>query len=225
MRPLTDHLPKPLIMVGGKPLLTHIIKKLDDTGITRIVINGHHKVEKLRDYIPQIRSAFPHIDFALSVEEDLLETGGGLINALPLLDKTRPLYMINGDAYWVDGDKNTLQSLWEAFYKKNNDLTLLLQHINTMPLTEAKGDYTIGSRDQAIRSLTKTGTHMFTGIRILHPRILADYAVRPFSFLDIMDDTESKGTLGGLHHTGQWYHISTPKDLDDVNTALFAEAS
>jgi MurNAc alpha-1-phosphate uridylyltransferase len=221
MRPLTDALPKPLVMLGDKPILTHTIDKLVALGVKKIVVNGHHHIQKLYDYMPTINATYPDIEFILSAEDELLETGGGAVAALTYLDQTKPFFMINGDAFWVDNPhEDTLDALANAHLSSNNDMTLLLQSIKSMPLTDAKGDYSL-KNGQAMRSLNKSGTHMFTGVRVLHPGVLDGYAATPYSFLDNMDDTENKGKLGGFDHKGAWYHISTPQDLADVNTALF----
>lgn len=222
MRPLTDNLPKPLVVLGNKPLLAHIIERLIEVGVTRIVINGFHRIEKLQDYLPIIQKTYPDVTFILSVENEILETGGGAVQALQHLDTQKPFYMINGDAYWI-GD-HTLQNLSDIFLNSKNDMTLLLQAVSSMPSSDAKGDYNIID-DQAVRDLNKNGTHMFTGIRALHPHVLNDYKQTKFSFLENMDAAEVKNKLGALNHKGDWYHISTPKDLDDTHKILFSKVS
>ncbi|PCI00932.1 MAG: nucleotidyl transferase [Alphaproteobacteria bacterium] len=221
MRPLTDNLPKPLIVLGGKPLLTHIIDRLVDVGVKKIVINGFHKVEKLYDYLSLIQHTYPDIEFILSIEDEILETGGGAVQALGYLDNKKPFYMINGDAYWVGG--NTLRDLSTAFEESENDMALLLQSVDSMPTENSQGDYNIVN-GQAIRDLNKNGTHMFTGIRALHPRVLDGYKATKFSFLENMDATQEQNKLGGLCHDGDWYHISTPNDLDETHQSLFSKA-
>lgn len=219
MRPLTDHLPKPLVTIGDKALLTHIIDHLNAVGVTKIVVNGHHKIDVLRDYMTKIQSDYPHITFILSEEDEILETGGGAIKAMVHFDQTKPLYMVNGDAFWVDAQhEKTLEVLESRLLTSQDDMVLLLQSTD-----QKDGDYTI-INNRAVRTKTKDGTHMFAGVRALHPRILDTYSIENFSFLKIMDDVEAYDRLGGLDHQGQWYHISTPKDLDDANAVLFPQA-
>ena len=227
MRPLTDTLPKPLLKVGGKPLLTHIIDHLVKAGVTTIVINGYHAIAALKDYMTEIRKEHPDLTLYLSQEESLLDTGGGAVKAMEYLDRDVPFYMINGDAFWVDAtDRTTLQTLAESHYANGGDLTLLLQSIHSMSLTGAVGDYDIDlDTSLASRSLNKTGEYMFTGIRVCHPQIMSPYSETCFSFLEIMDALDKKDGLYGCPHRGDWYHISTPEDLDDVNKSLFGIAA
>lgn len=221
MRPLTDNLPKPLLEVHGRFLLAHIVDELINVGVTKIVINGYHAVEKLYGFMDGIRNEYSDCEFILSEETELLETGGGAVQALQYIGVDQPLYMINGDAYWINGEENTLEHL-SANWREEMDCLLLLQSTQSMAMTEAVGDYDIGSGGQAKRSHAKAGEYMFTGIRISHPRVFDGREVEKFSFLELMDACEEKETLYGLEHGGEWYHLSTPADLDEVNAELGA---
>jgi MurNAc alpha-1-phosphate uridylyltransferase len=227
MRPLTDYLPKPLVQLGGQPLLSHIIDKLAAVHVKKIVINGHHCVDKLNEYMPKIQKEYPDIELILSVENDILETGGGTIQALQHLNQHKPFYMINGDTYWVDAlDENTLETLnniWHA--KQNANMVMMLQDINRMPFGKTVGDYVIHDDGTATRALDRNGTHMFMGLRILHPHLMDDYKQINFSFLLAMDKAQSQGTLFGYNHKGDWYHISTPQDLEAANQLLFEKTA
>lgn len=214
MRPLTDSLPKPMIQLAGDTLLAHIIRHLDTEGVTKIIINGHHAVDELVNYMPALQAQFPHIDFTLSVENELLETGGGAVQALQYLNTSEPLYMINGDAYWVNPPQSrTLQDLAKTWNNEIMDCLLLLQKSKDM------GDYNLDNA-RAIRSKQKTGTHAFAGVRICHPRCIQAHTLHKFSFLDIMDDCEQRDRLFGLNHQGQWYHLSTPADIMTTEQAI-----
>jgi MurNAc alpha-1-phosphate uridylyltransferase len=209
MRPLTDHLPKPLLEVAGKPLLTHIIEHLITEGVTKIVVNGHHAIEPLKAYMAKIRSDYPQREFILSEETELLETGGGAVQAMQYFDPSKPLYMINGDAFWINrAGGRTLQDLAAAWSPTDHDMILLLHPSDDI------GDYDI-HEGRAIRSHRKDGAFGFAGVRICMPAVLAGRKPERFSFLEIMDGCESQGRLGGLVHQGQWYHLSTPDDLND----------
>lgn len=220
MRPLTDNLPKPLLEVGGTPLLTHIIEHLIHVGVTKIIINGYHAIDPLKHYMKRIAERHPDIEFILSEEDELLDTGGGAVKAMQYFSN-EPFYMINGDAFWVNPKgQDTLELLSKAFEEFNCDLILLLQSTESMALTGAVGDYHLRNGN-AVRAHDKQGDHMFTGIRICHPRILKEYKEEFFSFLKIMDEMDVKKDLYGQSHDGEWYHISTPDDLAEVNQKLF----
>jgi len=219
MRPLTDNLPKPLLEIAGEPLLTHIINHLDAEKVTRIIVNGYHAIKTLKAYMDEIEKCYPHIEFILSEETELLETGGGAVQALQYLDHDHPFYMINGDAFWVNGEERSLKILSDQWNDKNHDILLLLQSCASMQMTDAVGDYDLYD-GVATRALDKNGVMMFTGVRVCRPSILKNYKVEKFSFLKCMDDAQNQNRLGGVMHDGHWYHISTPIDLDDVNRVL-----
>lgn len=225
MRPLTDHLPKPLVKLNGKPLLGHILDHLQAEGVKRVVVNGHHCLDVLRDYITTANQTYAGMDIILSEETDILETGGGAVQALPYLDADKPFYMINGDAYWVNPqDQTTLSCLADIWDDTAMDMVMLLQNAGAMTMTKGVGDYNI-TGNQCIRSKNQNGTHMFTGVRIVHPRALQGYQAECFSFLKIMDAVEATGRLYAVDHQGEWYHISTPADLAEVETNLFGSAA
>lgn len=223
MRPLTDHLPKPLLQVYGKPLLTHIIDHLLVEGVTRIIVNGHHAIHPLKDYVAWAKETYPQCEFILSIEDDILETGGGLMHAMPHIDQSEPFYMINGDAFWVNApDQTTLSALRDYHIHKNATLTLLLQSCASMDMTQPVGDYDIDDHGLATLCPKRDGKYMFTGIRICNPSILSPYKVENFSFLQVMNDQQNAQNLMAIDHKGQWYHLSTPEDLDEVNKATAA---
>lgn len=212
MKPLTDTVPKPLVELQGKPLLGYVLDHLKTAGLSRVVVNSHHHAEVLHKFL------LSRSDLVLvpSYEEILLETGGGVKRALPLLGEN-PFYMINGDAFWTDGPSgNALLTLAKAFDPKKMDVLLLLIPLERMVLTEGVGDYDLLPDSRLHRSLNKSGKFMFTGIRICHPRALRDTPEGPFSFLQVMDRAEQEGRLFGLVHDGTWHHISTPQDLQRV---------
>lgn len=220
MRPLTDHLPKPLLEIMGKPILGHCIDHLINHGVNKIIINGFHAIEPLKAYIKQIQFIYPECEFFISEEKELLETGGGIVKGLDFMDVTQPLFIINGDAFWVNPKTQpSLLSLENKWKENLFDILLLLQDKDSMHISDSVGDYNL-DKDTAIRDIQKNGQYMFAGIRISHPDILKVYPLEKFSFLKMMDDAQARGKLGGLIHQGDWYHISTPQDLNDTNQLL-----
>ena len=215
LRPYTDTMPKPMVNVWGKPILEHTVEKLHKNGVSKIIMNIFYLGDSIKNHFSNYKQ--PTIEF--SEEEQLLDTGGGLKYARPMLSG-EPLYLINGDAFWTDGKNETtltrLSNNWDA---NKMDILLLLQPVDKMTLTAGVGDYDIDEKGRAIRSLDKTGAFMFGGIRITKPDLVYDIEADKFSFLQIMDTAEKKGTLYGLIHDGEWHHISTPTDLDNVNAA------
>ena len=212
MRPLTDHCPKPLVLLNNRPILDYIFDHLRTTSIRRVVINTHY----LPDHFPAYLKSIPDFEVIVSHEPELLETGGGLVKALPYIGHN-PFFMINGDAFWVDHPPaNTLHQMMDVYNPDRMDILLCLTPTESMTLTEAVGDYRIDADCKALRSLDKTGTHMFTGIRILNPAIMNGFKEEKFSFLKNMDKAEKAGRLHTLVMRGDWHHISTPDDLYTV---------
>ena len=213
MRPLTNKVPKPMVRIQDKPLLEHICEKLKAVGVTDVVINTHHLPHVIENWARDITD----IKLTLSHEDPVLDTGGGVKNALHHFDD-RPFYVIAGDSFWVDHDTLILEDL-AARWHDDMDILMGLKRIDDMYLTKGVGDYLIGADTFARRAHDKKGTHMFTNIRINHPRVYKDTPDGAFSFLTCMDRAEQDGTLYGLDYQGAWHHISTPDDLKRVNKA------
>lgn len=216
LRPHTDTKPKPMVKVAKKPLIDHIIDQLSQAGIQKIAVNTHYKADILESHLKEISEP----EISVSYEEELLNTGGGIKNALHFLDN-KPFFVINGDSYCIDGpEASALKRLEDMWDPEIMDILILLHPVSKMALTQGVGDYIIQSDGKAIRSRDKCGTHMFTSIRINHPRIFDDTPEGSFSYLDLMDHAQKSGRLYALEHDGDWHHISTPQDLENVNTSL-----
>lgn len=220
MKPLTDTCPKPLLPLNGRPLLDYILDHLRATSVHNLIVNSHHLPAAMDAYLATVT------DFTLlpSYEPVLLETGGGLVKALATyadIVGDSPLLMINGDAFWTDDPAGlpTLNALESAFDPEKMDILLCLIPVARMTLTEGVGDYDLLPDGQIRRNPDKRGTHMFTGIRILNPAIMAGYTEEKFSFLKNMDVAQEKGRLYGYVMDGHWHHISTPTDLERVAAA------
>lgn len=95
LKPLTDHMPKALVEVGGKPLLDIVIDKLREQGYDRFVVNVHHFAEQIEEHVAAAEYA-PLV--RISDERSLLlETGGGLKKAAPLFADEEPILIHNVD--------------------------------------------------------------------------------------------------------------------------------
>jgi len=215
LRPLTNTIPKPLVKVGGIPMIDQALEKLNALGVQSCVINTHYKAEALQKHLQS--HAQPQI--IISHEAELLDTGGGIKNGLSHFDA--PFFILSGDSVWEDApNENTLKALAESWSSEKMDILMLLQPVSSMRLTQGVGDYDVDEDGRATRSLDKTGSHMFTSIRINAPHIFDDSPDGAFNYRDLMDAAQEKGRLYGIVHRGDWHHISTPEDLNAVNEAL-----
>jgi MurNAc alpha-1-phosphate uridylyltransferase len=221
LRPYTDNTPKPLVQVDGRPLIDYIIDRMVEAGVKKIVVNTSYLSDQLEAHLSGNKKA----ELFVSHEPELLETGGGLKKGLSHLDDA-PFFAVNGDSFWT-GEIDILGALAARWQPDDMDILLLLEQIDQIRLTGAKGDYIYGHEKNGAyalqRRMEKDGTHMFTGVRILKPAVLEKMADKAFSFLKCMDAAEQQERLYGLSLQTDWHHISTPTDLDRVNEA-FAQA-
>lgn len=215
LRPYTLDKPKPMVEVNGRSLIWRTLDKLRESGIKDVVVNAHYLKDVLRDHMDSYAAQY-NIQIHLSVEDEILDTGGGVKHALDYFGN-EPFYVIAGDNLWVDGAIPALQKLSQQWNTDHMDIITLMQDIDDMSLTKGVGDYDILDNGQVRRSLKKKGQYMWTNIRLNHPRIYQRKKENAFSFLDLMDNAEQEGRFYALKHDGDWHHISTPDDLSTVD--------
>ena len=216
LRPYTDHCPKPLVKLAGRPIIDHVLDRLYDAGVRHVTVNLHYMADMLAQHLRGRHD----MDILLSFEDTLLDTGGGIMHALPETGGT-PFYCVSGDSVWTDGPyEPALTRLATAWNDDAMDLLLLLQPVEHMTLTPGLGDYDFDAGLRLVRSRAKTGRYMWTSVRLCAPSLFKDASEGAFSFLQLMDKAEGENRLGGLVHDGDWYHITTAADLDRVNAAL-----
>ena len=206
MRPLTDLLPKPLLAVGGKPLIVHHIEKLKAAGVTELVINhawlGHKLVESLGD------GSALGVTIHWSAEESALETAGGIVQALPLLGAD-PFLVINGDT-WLDLDYHTLVS-----QPLGDDLAHLWLVPN--PPQHPSGDFALqGGR------VMDTPAFTFSGVGLYDPAAFASLAGGARKLAPLLRDWMAQGRVGGSLLAGEWRDIGTVDRLRELDDQLQA---
>jgi N-acetyl-alpha-D-muramate 1-phosphate uridylyltransferase len=216
LRPITLSRPKPLVEVGGQTMLDGVLDRLADTGVAEAVVNAHYLGQMIESHL-QGRTR-PRIH--LSHEEALLETGGGVKKALPLLGE-EPFFVINGDILWRDGKVPALRRLAEAWDGARMDALLLLQPTATAVGYEGLGDFVMDQLGRLRRREEgEVAPFLFAGLQILSPGLFAGTPDGPFSLNLIYDRALAAGRLYGLRHDGAWYHVGTPEDLQRVEAAL-----
>ena len=216
LRPVTERLPKPLVAVAGRTMLDRVLDHLDAVGVARRVVNTHW----LGALIARHLAGRPGI--TLSAEPDLLETGGGVAKALPLLGD-RPFYVCNADIIWSDGGTPALRRLADAWDDERMDALLLLQCTVTAFGYDGQGDFFLDAAGVARRRRqAEISPLLFGGVQILHPRLFAGAPDGPFSLNRLYDRAEEAGRLYGIVHDGGWYHIGTPDALAAAEALLIA---
>ena len=216
LRPYTDNIPKPMVAVNGRPIIDQALDHLAAANVKNVFVNLHYKGDVLQEHLSK-QNTVPHLFF--SAEDELLDTGGGVKKMIPQIGDDA-FYVLNGDALWTDGETAALDRMAMHWNPDIMDILILLQPVNTMVLTQGFGDYTVTEDGRAIRSHDKSGTHMWTSIRICKPEIFSTAPDGAFSFLKLLDEAETKGRLYALEHDADWHHISTPADLERVDKAL-----
>ena len=210
MRPLTDHTPKPLLEVGGKPLIVWHIERLADAGIMELVINHAHLGKNIEDALGDGSQWGVNIQY--SPEQTALETAGGIVNALPLLGE-HPFIVVNGDVF-TDIDYAGLNLAGEK-------LAHLVMVDN--PPQHPNGDFCL--RDGLVHEAT--GNKLtFSGIGIYHPDLFQDIRRGEAAKLaPLLRTAMQQQRVSGQHHTGMWHDIGTPERLNQLDQWLRSKQS
>jgi MurNAc alpha-1-phosphate uridylyltransferase len=216
LRPLTEETPKPLVKVADRPLIDWVLDRLVEGGVKRAVVNTHWLGERIVEHLAHRRA--PEIVY--SHEEEILETGGGIKKALPLLGPGR-FFAVNAKILWLDGKANALHRLAEAWDEERMDALLLLQATATAVGYDGTGDFTLDPQGLIRRRHEReVAPFLFSGIQLLHPRLFQGSPDGFFSLNVLYDRAIEAGRLYGLRHDGEWYHVSTPRQLTEVEERL-----
>lgn len=208
LRPVTETIPKPLVEINGRTLLDHAIDRLALVGVERVVVNVHYKARMVA--VQLSRRDTPRIE--VSEEPELLDTGGGVKRALPLLDDA--FFVVNSDVFWLNSKDDALLRLTSEFDPDHMDAVLLLQRTVTAVGYEGSGDYFLdASGKPRRRGEHEVAPYLFAGIQLLHRRLFDGIPDRIFSLVRLFDRAEQAGRLGAIVHDGEWYHVGTPEGL------------
>jgi MurNAc alpha-1-phosphate uridylyltransferase len=217
MRPLTDTLPKPLVPVAGKALIDHVLDKLGDAGVTQAVVNVHHRAEQIENHLKG-RMRPPIV---ISDERgELLDTGGGIVKALPHLG-SGPFFHMNSDTLWIEGVTPNLSRLAAQFEAARMDILLLLASTTTSIGYEGRGDFIMAPDGRlARRPEREVAPFVYAGAAILRPAIFADAPKGAFSLNRMFDRAAEAGRLHGLRLDGTWMHVGTPEAIKAAEAAI-----
>lgn len=207
LRPLTDHCPKPLVEVGKKPLIVYHLENLAKAGITEIVINLCHLGEQIEAYLGN--GSHWGVNIAYSVESTLLEVGGGICHALPLLGSS-PFVVVNGDI-WTDYPfvrlPKTLKGLAHLVMVDN-------------PSHHEAGDFALHANGQLTRE-NHQQTLTYSGISVLHPELFKNYRSKSaFRLAPLLDEAILSQQLYGEYYQGAWTDVGTLERLQSLENAL-----
>ncbi|HEX8417838.1 MAG TPA: nucleotidyltransferase family protein [Methylobacterium sp.] len=209
MRPITATMPKPLVEVAGRALIDHALDRAAQGGIATAVVNVHYLADLIEGHLAR-RAEAP--DILISDERAmLLETGGGVKKALPLLGSA-PFVVFNSDSFWLEGPKSNLARLIAEWKPDDMDLLLLVAPTATSLGYEGAGDFVMdsGGRLQR-RGEREVAPFIYAGVAILKPELFADTPEGAFSLNLLFDRAIDRERLFGLRLDGQWLHVGTPE--------------
>lgn len=211
MRPLTDNTPKPLLKVGGKPLIVWHLESLSKAGIKEVVINHAHLGEQIVNTLGNGQQWGMSIQY--SAEKIALETAGGIAKALPLLgDET--FLVVNGDIY-TDLDFSGCQMRASRMQQQNKLAHLFLVD---NPAQHAQGDFALNAGLVSAEGQSKL---TFSGVGIYHPCLFASVEQgQPAKLAPILREAMVQHQVSGEYYCGEWHDIGTPERLSALDLQL-----
>ena len=207
LRPLTEKMPKPLVPVAGKPLIDHVLDRLTEAGLGRAVVNVHHLADQLTAHLASRTN--PRIVIS-DEREHLLDSGGGVLKALPQLGPG-PFLIHNCDSIWTEGEASNLTRLARCWDETIMDCLLLLAPAATSLGYQGRGDFAIETSGQLRRrGGAESAPFAFTGVSLAHPRLFDGAPSGSFSLNRPWDAAIARGRAFGIVLEGQWMHVGDP---------------
>jgi len=215
MRPITDTMPKPLVKVGGQPMIDRALDALQAAGVETVVVNVHHFADRMIDHLAG-RGDFVTVS---DERERLLDSAGGVVKALPQLGR-EPFLLLNADSFWVDGAEPELRRLALAWDTVAMDILLMLSPLDTATGHNGKADFTRDASGRLSRASDRTQGLVYAGAAIVHPRIFAAAAAEPHGLNLYFDRAIADGRLYGLPMRGHWFTVGTPEAIGEAEAEL-----
>lgn len=218
MLPLTETRPKPLVEVAGKAMIDHCFDKLAEAGIGKAVVNVHYLADAMEAHLAALE--YP-VDIRISDERvQLLETGGGLVQAEPMIDEAN-FFCINSDNLWTDGPTNSLLQLAQTWDEDKMDALLLLVPRQSAHNYNGSGDFHLDDEKRISRKLPdQQAPLIFAGIQLISKRLLRDAPSGPFSTNIFWERAIGEGRLFGMVHEGEWFEVGSPQAIAPTEAAL-----
>jgi MurNAc alpha-1-phosphate uridylyltransferase len=220
MRPLTATRPKPLIEVAGRSLLDRALDAVAAAGVGHAVVNAHYFADQIEAAV-RARHTPARIDVS-DERKRLLETGGGIVNALPKLEGDS-FYTINADNMWIDGPADTLRLLAQRWDAAEMDALLLLVPLARAHGYEGRGDFHMDGLGRLhARNGLKLAPFVYSGVQIISRELFDGEPVEPFTMWRAWHKALAQGRMFGLSHPGLWFHVGTPASVGETEALLAA---
>jgi MurNAc alpha-1-phosphate uridylyltransferase len=222
MRPITATVPKPLIEVAGRSLIDHGLDRLAEAGVERVVVNVHYLADLLSAHLARRRAP------AVTISDErgmLLETGGGVKKALPLLGEA-PFFLLNSDSFWIEGPRPNLDWLAAGWDESRMDALLMLAPTVSAIGYDGPGDFVMAPDGRLSRRPEReVAAFVYSGAAILHPRFFADAPEGAFSLNFLFDQAIETERLYGVRMDGTWLHVGTPEAIRAAELSVAASAA
>lgn len=217
MRPVTDHLPKPLVRVGGRTMLDHTLDRLAEAGVRRAVVNVHYLAEQIEAHLAARRAP----DVAVQDERALLlDQGGGIRRALPLLGPG-PVMVCNTDAVWLEGPASNLERLFSDWDPDRMDVLLLVAAAASSIGVDWAGDFVMDEHGRLARREEGTvAPFVYAGVGLLKPEPFATADAEVFKLAPVFFEAAERGRLFGTRLDGTWMHVGTPEAIAEAEAAF-----
>jgi len=218
MRPLTATRPKPLVEVAGRALLDRAFDVLRLGGVKHAVVNVHYMADRVEAHLAA-RSTGLVVEIS-DERAKLLETGGGILKALPLIGSD-PFLSINSDNIWVDGPVGSVRLLAERWKPQEMDALLLM-----VPLARANNHAGLGDfHMDAVGQLTRrrqgrVAPFVFTGLQMLAKDLFRGEPEEAFSMNRLWDRAAAQGRLYGVVHQGLWFDVGTAAAVKETEALI-----
>lgn len=218
MMPLTADRPKPLVEVGGVALLDHVLDHLRDAGVDKIVVNAHYRADQVEAHLAAHATDF---DVSISDERDLLrDTGGGLVQALPMI-LDDPFICVNADNWWTNDGENAISRLMAHWDAARMDVLMLLVPLATAYNSQGIGDFNMDADGRLSRRVGDApAPYVWTGIQLLSKKLIVDPPSDVFSTNVFWDRTIAYGRCMGLVHEGMWFDVGYPAAITATEERL-----
>ena len=219
MRPLTATRPKPLVMVAGRTLIDHCLDRLKAAGVAKAIVNVHYLAPQLEAHL---KNSAEGIEIAISDErKQLLETGGGIVRAMPLIDAD-PFLVVNSDNFWVDGPVDTLRLLASHWNDAEMDALLLVVPHARANCHSGRGDFHMNAAGALKRrKANAVAPFVYTGIQMVSKRLFeGELPEGPFSTNLLWNRAIAAGRCFGAVHQGLWFDIGRPESIAAAEAIL-----
>ena len=218
MMPLTADRPKPLVEVGGVALLDHVLDHLRDAGVGKIVVNAHYRADQVEAHLAAHATDF---DVSISDERDLLrDTGGGLVQALPMISDD-PFICVNADNWWTNDGQNAIARLMAHWDAARMDVLMLLVPLATAYNSQGIGDFNMDADGRLSRRVGDApAPYVWTGIQLLSKKLIVDPPSDVFSTNVFWDRAIADGRCMGLVHEGMWFDVGYPAAITATEERL-----